>query len=76
MLAKIGKSKFVFVVESQSINSGLGTRFGTWLLNRGYTPKYSYIGTHLFGIGGMGEQVEYQGLDPASIKKTIKELIF
>ena len=74
-IAKIGKSPFVMVVESFNRKTGLGTRFGTWLLERGYTPKYAHLGTHKEGCGGLWEQFPHQGLDPAGIMSKVKELI-
>ena len=41
----------------------LGSKYGTWLLERGLTPKYAHIGTHKEGCGGLQEQVPFQGLD-------------
>lgn len=38
MLAKAGASPFVLVVESFNRRTGLGSRYGTWLLERGLTP--------------------------------------
>jgi transketolase len=67
MLAKIGKSPKVMVVESFNRKTGLGSRMGTWLLERGYTPKYDYIATHKEGCGGLWEQFPHQGIDPAGI---------
>jgi transketolase len=67
ILAKIGKAPKVLVVESFNRKTGLGIRFGTWLLERGYTPKYAYIGTHQEGCGGLWEQFPHQGLDPHGI---------
>ncbi|MEI8572494.1 transketolase [Methylomonas sp. LW13] len=67
MLAKIGKSPKVLVVESFNRKTGLGSRMGTWLLERGYTPKYNYIATHKEGCGGLWEQFPHQGIDPAGI---------
>jgi len=67
MLAKIGKSPKVMVVESFNRKTGLGSRMGTWLLERGYTPKYAYIATHKEGCGGLWEQFPHQGIDPAGI---------
>jgi hypothetical protein len=52
----------------------LGSRFGTWLLERQLTPKYSYLGTNKEGCGGLQEQIPYQGLDPQSIIVKIKTL--
>ena len=67
MLAKIGKSPKVMVVESFNRKTGLGSRMGTWLLERGYAPKYDYIATHKEGCGGLWEQFPHQGIDPAGI---------
>ncbi len=71
MLAKIGQSPFVLVVESQNTKTGLGMRYGTWLLERGLAPKYSFIGTSKIGHGGIVEQLPHQGLGVEDIKKKI-----
>lgn len=42
----------------------LGSKYGTWLLERNLTPKYGYLGTTKEGCGGLWEQIPYQGLDP------------
>lgn len=73
-LSVAGKSPFVLVVESQNSKTGLGSRYGTWLLENGFTPKYAALGTSREGRGGLGEQVVYQGCDPAGIRKKISEL--
>ena len=75
MLTVAGKSPFVLVVESQSTKSGLGMRYGTWLLENGLTPKYAHIGTSREGRGGLGEQVIHQGCDPAGIRKKVEDLL-
>jgi transketolase len=62
MLAKVGASPFVMVVESQNSKTGLGIRFGTWLLERGLHPKYAHLGTSRIGQGGIAEQLPHQGL--------------
>jgi len=72
---KIGSSPFVLIVETLSQKTGLGSKYGTWLLERGLTPKYAYIGTHKEGCGGLQEQVPYQGLDPQSIIAKVKQLV-
>ena len=74
MLAVAGASPFVLVVESQSTKSGLGSRYGTWLLENNFTPRYAHLGTFREGRGGLGEQVDHQGCDPASIRKAVAEL--
>ncbi len=71
MLAKTGKSPFVLVVESQNSKTGLGMRYGSWLLERGLTPKYSLMGTNKIGHGGIAEQLPHQGLAVEDIKNKI-----
>jgi len=74
MLAKVGTSPFVLVVESQNSKTGLGIRFGTWLLERGLHPKYGYLGTSKVGQGGIVEQLPHQGLAVADIMKKVLTL--
>ncbi|MCL6434661.1 MAG: transketolase [Leptolyngbyaceae cyanobacterium HOT.MB2.61] len=75
MMTKLGKAPFVVVVECFNRKTGLGSRFGSWLLERGYTPKFAYLGTHEEGCGGLWEQYPHQGIDPAGIMKKVKELV-
>ncbi|MBE0582797.1 MAG: transketolase, partial [Desulfofustis sp.] len=75
MLARVGVSPFVLVVESQNIKTGLGSRYGSWLLEHGYSPKYAHLGTTREGRGGLGEQVRYQGCDPAAIRRKVEEFL-
>uniref|UniRef100_A0A8H8CEK8 Transketolase-like pyrimidine-binding domain-containing protein n=1 Tax=Psilocybe cubensis TaxID=181762 RepID=A0A8H8CEK8_PSICU len=74
MTRKIGTSPFVLVVESFNQKTGLGSKYGTWLLERQLTPKYGYMGTTKEGCGGLWEQIPYQNLDPQSIIVKIKQL--
>jgi len=74
-LDTVGKSGFALVVEPLSRRNGLGIRYGTWLLERGYSPKYGYIGTHREGCGGLWEQAYHQGYDSKSIVNKIKEML-
>ncbi|MDZ8185653.1 MAG: transketolase C-terminal domain-containing protein [Nostoc sp. ChiSLP02] len=74
-IAKIGNAPFVLVVEPFNRRTGLGSRFGSWLLERGLTPKYAYLGTHREGCGGLWEQYPHQGIDPVSIMNKVKDLI-
>ncbi|MFT5727408.1 MAG: transketolase C-terminal domain/subunit/transketolase N-terminal domain/subunit [Desulforhopalus sp.] len=71
MVAKVGKSPFVLIVESQNSKTGLGSRYGTWLLERGFAPQYSLLGTSKIGHGGIAEQLPHQGLGVDDIKKKI-----
>lgn len=75
MLTKIGGSPMALVVESFNQKTGLGSRFGSQLLERGYSPKYAHIGTHKEGCGGLWEQHPYQGIDPTGIMAKVKELL-
>jgi transketolase C-terminal domain/subunit len=75
MLAKVGKAPFVLVVESLNRRTGLGSRFGSWLLERGLTPKFAHLGIHKEGCGGLWEQFPHQGIDPEGIMKKVKELV-
>ncbi len=74
-IAKIGASPFVIVVEAFNRRTGLGSRLGSWLLERGLTPKYAYLGTHEEGCGGLWEQFPHQGIDPVGIMATVKKLV-
>lgn len=74
MMAKIGKAPLVMVVESFNRKTGLGSRFGSWLLERGFAPKYAYLGTHEEGCGGLWEQFPHQGIDPVGIMNKVKKL--
>jgi len=73
-IRKIGTTKFVLVVETFNQKTGLGSKYGTWLLERSLHPRYSYMGTTKEGCGGLGEQVYHQGLDPESIIVKIQAL--
>jgi transketolase C-terminal domain/subunit len=69
-----GSAPFVLVLESLNQKTGLGSKMGSWLLERQLTPRFKYIGTAKEGCGGLGEQMFHQGLDPESISETIKIL--
>ena len=75
MLKKIAKGRFVLVVETQNFRSGLGARFGTWLLERGYHTAYAHLGVTKEGQGGLSEQIPYQGLSPADIRQKVQAML-
>ena len=75
MMQKVGNAKFVLLVETQSTKTGLGVRYGTWLLERGFAPRYAHMGVMREGQGGLGEQIPFQGLDPDDIMKKIRTMI-
>jgi transketolase len=72
MMEKLGAAPFVLVAESQNVRTGLGSRFGSWLLERGLSPKYAHIGVTKPGAGGLAEHMFHQGLDPDSILSKIR----
>ena len=74
-LKKIAGSGFVLVAETQNQVTGLGSRFGTWLLERGYTPRYKHLGIAKPGEGGGLEQVGFHGLEPEHLVAAVKELV-
>ncbi len=75
MLATLGASQRVLVVETQNEKTGLGIRLGTWLLEHGHTVKYAHMGTSREGRGGLSEQIPYQGLGVSDIKKRVRALL-
>ncbi len=75
MLAKVGAGPMVLVVETQNSKTGLGSRYGSWLLERGYTPKYGSMGTWKNGAGGLSEQIPYQGLGMDAICDRVREML-
>lgn len=74
-ILRAGETSFVLVVESQNVKTGLGSRYGTWLLERQLTPRYAHIGTHLHGAGGLWEHIPHQGLDSDAIIAKLRTLI-
>jgi len=72
MMRRLAGAKFVLVVETQNAKSGLGVRFGTWLLEKGFKGAYAYMGTTKEGRGGLNEQIPYQGLGPDNIRDKIR----
>ena len=75
MLAKVGLAKAVLVVESQNSKTGLGSRFGTWLLERGFAPKLKTMGSQRLGRGGLDEQIKNQNLTPQDIAAAMRVLL-
>jgi transketolase len=74
MMKITGQSSFVLVVETQSVKSGLGSKFGSWLLEKGHSPLFSSMGTVRKGGGGLQEQIPFQGLDTGDIAEKIRRL--
>jgi transketolase C-terminal domain/subunit len=74
-ILRAGETSFVLVVESQSAKTGLGMRYGTWLLERGLSPRYAHMGSHRLGAGGLWEHIAYQGLDTDNIIAKIRAFV-
>jgi transketolase len=75
MMRRLAQAPFVLVVEGWNVKTGLGSRFGSYLLQAGFKGKFNHIGTHLEGSGGLWQQMGYQGLDPAGIRAAIEALL-
>ncbi|MEM0914778.1 MAG: transketolase C-terminal domain-containing protein, partial [Planctomycetota bacterium] len=73
-MARLGKAPFVLVAEEFNRKTGLGMRFGSWLMERGYTPRYRYLGVTKEGCGGLWEQMPFQGLGPDGIAAAVRKL--
>ena len=74
MMQTLAKAPFVLVVEGWNVKTGLGSRFGSLLLQHGFRGRYDHLGTHLEGSGGLWQQMGYQGLDSAGIAAAIQRL--
>lgn len=75
MMSKLAASPAVLVAESFNVNTGLGSRFGTELLKRGFKGSYNNIGTNKEGSGGLWQQMGYQGVDSEGIQKAMTALL-
>ncbi|MFT4113441.1 transketolase C-terminal domain-containing protein [Silvibacterium sp.] len=75
MLKKLAAAPFVLVAEGWNVKTGLGSRFGSYLLEAGFKGKYKHIGVHVEGGGGLWQQMGHQGLDSEGIQKAIKTLL-
>lgn len=75
VMKKLAAAPAVMVAESFNVTTGLGSRFGSELLKRGFAGKYNHIGTHKEGSGGLWRQMGYQGLDPEGIAASFKKLL-
>jgi len=75
MMKTLSAAPFVLVVEGLNIKTGLGSRFGSYLLQAGFRGRFDHIGTHLEGSGGLWQQMGYQGLDSEGIQAAVKLLM-
>jgi transketolase len=74
MMKNLATAPFVLLVEGWNLKTGLGSRFGSYLLQAGFKGRYNHLGTHREGAGGLWQQMGYQGLDPKGIKEAIETL--
>ena len=74
MMKKLAAAPFVLVTEGWNVRTGLGSRFGSYLLQAGFKGRYNHIGTHQEGCGGLWQQMGYQGLDSQGIVASIEAL--
>ena len=75
IMERIGTSPFVMVIESLNSRTGLGVRFGTWLLERGFSPRYDHMGTTRPGNCGQEEQILHQGLGADAVKEKLSTFL-
>jgi transketolase C-terminal domain/subunit/transketolase N-terminal domain/subunit len=75
MMKTLAAAPFVLVVEGWNIKTGLGSRFGSYLLQAGFRGRFDHIGTHLEGSGGLWQQMGHQGLDSDGIQAAVKLLL-
>ena len=66
---------FVLVAEGWNVKTGLGSRFGSYLLQAGFKGAYNHIGTNREGSGGLWQQMGHQGLDSDGIQKAVRALL-
>jgi transketolase len=75
MMAKLAAAPFVLVAEGWNVRTGLGSRFGSLLLQAGFKGRYNHIGVYREGCGGLWQQMGFQGLDSAGIQTAVKALV-
>ena len=75
MMVRLAAAPMVLVAESFNVTTGLGSRFGTELLKRGFKGGYNNIGTHREGSGGLWQQMGHQGIDSDGIIAAVKKLV-
>ena len=70
----LATAPFVLVAEGFNVHTGLGSRFGSALLKRGFRGRYDHIGVNKEGSGGLWQQMGHQGLDSAGIEASVRKL--
>ena len=75
MMQRLAQAPFVLVTEGWNVRTGLGSRFGSQLLQAGFKGRYHHIGTYREGCGGLWQQMGHQGLDPEGIARAVQSLL-
>jgi transketolase len=75
MMKQLAAAPFVLVTEGWNVKTGLGSRFGSQLLQVGFKGRYNHLGVYREGCGGLWQQMGYQGLDSAGIQAAVKALV-
>ena len=66
----------MLVAEGWNVKTGLGSRFGSELLKRGFKGKYNNIGTHRKAPAACGSRWAIRGWIRTGIQKAIKATRF
>ncbi|MEL7087836.1 MAG: transketolase C-terminal domain-containing protein, partial [Planctomycetota bacterium] len=74
-MAKLAAAPAVMVAESFNVTTGVGSKFGSELLKRGFAGRYTHVGTHKEGSGGLWRQMPYQGLGPEGLAASFETLV-
>lgn len=80
-MEKIAASPLCLVVECLGYKTGLGSKFGSWLLETehaqggGNVARFGRIATAKEGSGGLWEQAYHQGYDSESVQKRVKTML-
>jgi len=81
MMEKIAASPMCLVVEPLSTKTGMGSKFGSWLLETEHAqashtlPKFGRISVTREGCGGLWEQAYGQGYDSESVQKKVRQML-
>ena len=81
MMEKIAAAPLCLVVECLGTKTGVGSKFGSWLLETRHAqaschlPKFGRIAAHQEGCGGLWEQAYGQGYDSDSIQRKVRAML-
>ena len=81
MMEIVAASKMCLVVEPLGKRTGMGSKFGTWLLNTQHAQngntlcKFGHIAVHHEGGGGLWEHAYTQGYDSESVQAKVEQML-